>query len=566
MDSEYSCVRHDDKYEKLDFIIEDRRTLKENETVEIIDDLGRKRIVNGPCTIKLSNSKIRFLQKVEADHEHYIIIKHMNGNVEHVRGPAEQYLLPEHETLAVKKMTILKNKEVAHVHQRNGENKYVDGPAIFMPAVGEIVGMITLADSLSKLQRPMKAMATSGGTFRQNHSARFIFPIHDLKVGTSGGGIQSLQYLPLRTDSGLDNSNHGMNSNSGDNTVSPLHEIPMDEDDFQSVPSSIPPPITPPDARPLRVLPPSISPPFRGVGTSSLIAARSAALSRPFAGGMSSLVAASPRQSLISARSAALTRPMGGGLPPTTAQASSSNLVHSPSNTTGRNLLPTSATVAANGQTDRMPVGIGWGVYQHMSRAQAIELLALENRTAELTEPTESDHYSSEEEDRDLRILGMSLRYIGSIALRAIGMTHTWEDFNDDVAEVGPSQARSQPSPFSATTSATVRGREGNATNSPFSTIVASDMVSGFGSNHGNETMNAASASASLMGLLSPATYFPLPQTSPFSDISGPTASGEGNRGRGVTISSETSGALNSTGTQAGTPTRKRSNAEMRQL
>ena len=70
--------------------------------MEIIDQSNIPRIVRGPCEVALYDSKIRYLKRVEALSHQYIVVKQKNGSVHHIRGPAEEFLLPHHSTLTVR--------------------------------------------------------------------------------------------------------------------------------------------------------------------------------------------------------------------------------------------------------------------------------------------------------------------------------------------------------------------------------------------------------------------------------------------------------------------------------
>eukprot|EP01036_Dinobryon_divergens_P055624 gene55624-74276_t len=84
----------------MELILEDeKRTIGENELIEITDENGSLRIVQGPCTIRLKNSRLRFLHKYEAGPDQYLEVKHKSGNMEHIRGPAEQYFFSVYESI-----------------------------------------------------------------------------------------------------------------------------------------------------------------------------------------------------------------------------------------------------------------------------------------------------------------------------------------------------------------------------------------------------------------------------------------------------------------------------------
>eukprot|EP00961_Rhodomonas_salina_P204795 2764211-Rhodomonas_salina.1 len=65
------------------------RTIKDGEAAAIWDIKGRHRQVIGPSRQWTWLSTIRFLTRHKAESHQFILVRHRNGKVEHIQGPAE---------------------------------------------------------------------------------------------------------------------------------------------------------------------------------------------------------------------------------------------------------------------------------------------------------------------------------------------------------------------------------------------------------------------------------------------------------------------------------------------
>eukprot|EP00286_Rhodomonas_abbreviata_P002248 CAMPEP_0181347912 /NCGR_PEP_ID=MMETSP1101-20121128/34127_1 /TAXON_ID=46948 /ORGANISM="Rhodomonas abbreviata, Strain Caron Lab Isolate" /LENGTH=505 /DNA_ID=CAMNT_0023460149 /DNA_START=134 /DNA_END=1652 /DNA_ORIENTATION=- len=144
------------------------RTIKDGEAAAIWDVNGNHRQVVGPSREWMYRSTIRFLTRHKAEANQYIIVRHRNGCVEHLYGPASIYENPAlHDKVSVHDgIQLGSNRECIIVHRdeadagsgvggvtngaENGTSttrgvardevapiRTIHGPRLFMPAVGE---------------------------------------------------------------------------------------------------------------------------------------------------------------------------------------------------------------------------------------------------------------------------------------------------------------------------------------------------------------------------------------------------------------------------------------------
>ena len=82
--------------------------------------------------------KLEKLREYIANVNEYLVVKYLNGNVSHIRGPVREFLNRlEHESISVEKMLQLKSSQLIVVYSRNNNNNTVErrlvpGPCIFM--------------------------------------------------------------------------------------------------------------------------------------------------------------------------------------------------------------------------------------------------------------------------------------------------------------------------------------------------------------------------------------------------------------------------------------------------
>jgi hypothetical protein len=82
--------------------------------------------------------KVEKLRDYVANVNEYLIIKYLNGGVDHIRGPAREFLNRlEHESIKVENLLQLKSSQLIVVYSRNNNNNTVErtlipGPTVFM--------------------------------------------------------------------------------------------------------------------------------------------------------------------------------------------------------------------------------------------------------------------------------------------------------------------------------------------------------------------------------------------------------------------------------------------------
>eukprot|EP00475_Leptophrys_vorax_P015775 TRINITY_DN2210_c0_g1_i1.p1 TRINITY_DN2210_c0_g1~~TRINITY_DN2210_c0_g1_i1.p1 ORF type:complete len:447 (-),score=108.41 TRINITY_DN2210_c0_g1_i1:72-1412(-) len=146
-----------------------KRTVKEGEAAAVWSLSGRHRQIVGPRREHLFFSTIRFLDRFTARNGEYLVVKHKNGTVEHVRGPRTMFLDPvQHDEIYLRQAIQLQSSSEAIVvyssaleakeneggiarptmatfdekdekGQFDVTRRVLRGPAIFVPNVGEWV-------------------------------------------------------------------------------------------------------------------------------------------------------------------------------------------------------------------------------------------------------------------------------------------------------------------------------------------------------------------------------------------------------------------------------------------
>lgn len=123
------------------------RTIKDGEAAAIWNRRGVLQEIIGPKRVNLFYSTIRFMDRHKAEAHEYLEVKHRDGTVENLRGPAHIYLNPGlHDEICVKQVFRLKENEIIQVCQTPmpsaevpaKNTKYVlHGPATFVPDKNE---------------------------------------------------------------------------------------------------------------------------------------------------------------------------------------------------------------------------------------------------------------------------------------------------------------------------------------------------------------------------------------------------------------------------------------------
>lgn len=115
-------------------VLHGKRSLKREEAAEITNKYGVKRIIFGPCIVKLVCSNIRFLDRYVANADQFLRIIHKtNMTIEHIQGPCEKFLLPMHDEIKVLDLIKLRDIDVLYRVTEEGET-FVKGPMNYLPS------------------------------------------------------------------------------------------------------------------------------------------------------------------------------------------------------------------------------------------------------------------------------------------------------------------------------------------------------------------------------------------------------------------------------------------------
>lgn len=101
-----------------------KRTIKAGEAAAIWNMNGEHREVVGPRLVRLLYSTIRFLDRHIAGPNEYLVVTHIDGRIEHVRGPTAMFCNPvKHQSVVVKKGVVLASPlECLVVYQQGKAN------------------------------------------------------------------------------------------------------------------------------------------------------------------------------------------------------------------------------------------------------------------------------------------------------------------------------------------------------------------------------------------------------------------------------------------------------------
>lgn len=175
-----------------------KRTVKEGEAVAVWDNNGRHRQIVGPALVRLWYSTIRFLDRHVAGTNEYLKIRHIDGTLEHRRGPAAVYENPVyHLGVTVEKAILLEDPTHSLVVRRSGSSsssqaasskqEIICGPALFFPEISDSVRTFNWMDKgAGALRENGQALCTDAKVVRQlrceltgadGHSANTAFTL-----------------------------------------------------------------------------------------------------------------------------------------------------------------------------------------------------------------------------------------------------------------------------------------------------------------------------------------------------------------------------------------------------
>lgn len=128
------------------------RTIKEGEAAAIWNSKGVHKQIVGPRRVQLFFSTVRFLTRHKAESHQYLVVKHRDGRVEHIRGPVQLYQNPAfHDDVFVKDGIFLKsssdfilvrNVSTDNLSEEDNNNmsaniRKIHGPTLFIPSPEE---------------------------------------------------------------------------------------------------------------------------------------------------------------------------------------------------------------------------------------------------------------------------------------------------------------------------------------------------------------------------------------------------------------------------------------------
>lgn len=112
-------------------------TVPQGQAAAIWDRNGRRTIVKGPRRLALWRKRFELLKQFIADPQQYLVIRHRDGRVQHLRGPGVEWLDPvDHLAITVAPAVSLDASESLVVYRQmpgQVDRRVVRGPALFVP-------------------------------------------------------------------------------------------------------------------------------------------------------------------------------------------------------------------------------------------------------------------------------------------------------------------------------------------------------------------------------------------------------------------------------------------------
>lgn len=198
------------------------RTIKEGEAAAIWKMNGEHVEVIGPKRVRLFFSTIRFLTRFKAESHQYLVVKHRDGRVEHIKGPTAMYCNPSHhDEILVKDcihlhsksdLILVHNSGLSPEHKSTNllENKayepvsnssIVQGPTMFTPSPYEHVHDFHWSEVVNG---SLKKKSGSGDTQILHISGKTMTVPIDLKVPNTPYSITIHLTLEYKLDASVD--------------------------------------------------------------------------------------------------------------------------------------------------------------------------------------------------------------------------------------------------------------------------------------------------------------------------------------------------------------------------
>lgn len=123
------------------------KTIRRGQRVAVWSPRGDLRFVEGPRRLLLFFSRLEILPDYRAEADQYLVVRYVDGRIEHLRGPVQLWFHPiEHEAIEIRPVETIEANEAAMVYERRDANdvtrQVVRGPTQFMLAANEWVKRI----------------------------------------------------------------------------------------------------------------------------------------------------------------------------------------------------------------------------------------------------------------------------------------------------------------------------------------------------------------------------------------------------------------------------------------
>ncbi len=118
------------------------RIIEDGERALMIRPDGRTEVITGPTRVFAWNCSFQFMKSMIAHPGEFLVVRHVDGRVDHLAGPVRMWLHPRlHASIETKKALQIAAKEavVVYGHHDDGDvrRRIVYGPASFVPEPDE---------------------------------------------------------------------------------------------------------------------------------------------------------------------------------------------------------------------------------------------------------------------------------------------------------------------------------------------------------------------------------------------------------------------------------------------
>lgn len=118
------------------------KTVREGQQAVVYNNFGEGRLLEGPTRVFLYRERLKFLKLHTADMYQYLIIKDIDGNITHKRGPCQMFCNPLlHESIKVELAKKVDANHMMVVYKRlkdsDVQRRIIQGPTVFVPEAEE---------------------------------------------------------------------------------------------------------------------------------------------------------------------------------------------------------------------------------------------------------------------------------------------------------------------------------------------------------------------------------------------------------------------------------------------